>query len=239
MRPLHASYLFFMCLACGVLLPVAGHAQSESTVDDIAVATRFTYHAGSSDRPDTARALALFGAKQAAVRQAAERLASEGLLPPYGSQRMAVYCLVADQMAPPTMAASVTADGGMVTAGIRSALSLADFVRADIRNTRLDREERHFDLKDEMEPAVKPDLQPALELSRAYRYLGREDWRKTIIYLDHLQTKYAHWDVLYMVKAAAFQGMHETRLAREAWLAACRLGNHAACSSAGEPPPAE
>jgi hypothetical protein len=228
----------WLCLLLIPSIPAQGHCQSPSAAGMTAI-SRFIYHAGSTDTPEIARALAVYGAKQAAVRRTAEKLAERGLLPQYGQQQKAIYCLVADAMPFATMAAGTREDGRTYTVTLSSTLSLADFVRAEIRNNRLDRAERQFDLKAELEPTVPALPQPALELSRAYRYLAHADWRKAIIYLDTLQQKYVHWETLFMVKAEAYQGLHETALAREAFAEACRLGNKAACSAAEASSPGE
>lgn len=239
MRPTLVLKMLCFALPLIPLLAANGRCQPDPATATMTATTRFTYHAGAADTPGIAQALSLFGAKLEAVRQAAARLSREDLLPPSGKQPMAVFCLVADEMPFSPVEASVAGDGRTFATTIRSELSMADFIRADIRNARLDREEQHFDLKAEMEPAVGTRLQPGLDLSRAYRYLGHEDWRKTIIYLDNLQHKYPHWDMLFMVKAQAYQGMHETALAREAFAEACRLGNRKACSAADISPPPE
>lgn len=51
-----------------------------------------------------------------------------------------------------------------------------------------------------------------------------------IIYLDHLEKKYPHWDALFLAKAMGFEfeGLHETERALDALSSACKLGNHEA-----------
>ena len=228
MRSIVGVKWFCLGLALVFMLPTAWRSQADAAADDRTSVTRFVYRARGADSPEIEQALALYGAKQAAVMQAAEQLSQMGLLPDFGAQQTAIYCLVAHEMNFVTLEDETIDAGHARKVSIRSQLSLADFVRAEVLNIRLDREERQFDLKTEMEPTVGTTIQPALELSRAYRYLGHEDWRKTIIYIDLLQQKYPNWGALYTAKGMAFRGMHETALAEQAFDDARRLGEPAA-----------
>jgi hypothetical protein len=75
----------------------------------------------------------------------------------------------------------------------------------------------------------RPTIAPARELSRAYRYIRKHHWRMAIIYLDHLEKKYPHWGTLFLAKAMAYLGMHETDRAISALSSACYLGDQEAC----------
>ena len=216
--------LVLVYLHAGASLPYADDdSQAVQTV------TECSYHAGPGDSPEIARALALFGAQYEAVSIAARHLAGRGLLKNYGDRKMEIFCLVAGGLPTTILAASYSDKTHTWSAKIKSRVSLADFVRAEIRNTALEKEELQFTWKEEMEPVVPEALDPATELSRAYRYLRRHHWRMAIIYLDHLEVKYPHWGALFFAKAAGFEGMHETERAMEAMSSACRLGNREAC----------
>jgi hypothetical protein len=196
----------------------------------MASVTEFSYTAGAGDTPSTARALALFGAKYEAVVRCADQLIEKGLLKADASRKKAIFCLVADAMQPQLLAQSVDESSRTYTVELRSVCTLADYVKAEIRNKALDEKEMRFSLKEEMEPAISPASAPALELSRAYRYIGHERWRMAIIYLAHLEAKYPHWGPLYLAKATAFRGIHERERAVSAMASACHLGVQEACS---------
>ena len=219
-----------VCLAALlVILTPAVHAAPGVTGPGVTAEADFAYTAGPGESRETARALALYGARQKIVSLCAERLAAGGVLKDYGNRRMAIFCLVNDAMTPTLLDASFDATSRTWTVNIKGTLSLADFVRAEIRNQDLNRQEQHFTLKEEMEPSLSPTIAPALELSRAYRYVSNRHWRMAIIYMDHLETKYAHWGALYLAKAEAYLGMHEQEKALSALRSACYLGVQEAC----------
>ena len=191
--------------------------------------TTYSYTAGADEAPTTARALALFGAKYKAVVQIADRLTEVGLLRANDNREKAVFCLVADAMASRVVKQSNDTVSHTYTATINSTLCLTDYVKAEIRNDSLERKEEHFSFKEEMEPAVSPVVSPALELSRAYRYISHGQWRMAIIYMDHLETKYPNWGVLHLAMASAYQGIHENAKALSALSSACYLGVQEAC----------
>ena len=219
-------------LLCTFLMVVhAGTAAAKVGAADrqMETVTAFSYAAGSGETHETAAALALYGAKHKPVVMAAGRLAEAGLLNAEANRKMAIYCLVADGMRPDVIEQSVDAGSRTYTVKIRSVLSLTDYVKADIRNQSLEKEEMHLSLKEEMEPAVPTGIAPALELSRAYRYIANDHWRMAIIYMDHLETKYPHWGALQLAKATAYLGMHEQERALSALHSACYLGVEEAC----------
>lgn len=204
-------------------------ARIDTNGQAITTITEFSYATGPDESRETARALALFGAKQKAVSIGAERLVAEGLLAEHINHRKEILCLVNDAAPYSLLESSFDKGSHTFTIKIRADLSLADFVKAEIRNEDLDRQERHFSLKEEMEPTVSSAINPALELSRAYRYIHNGRWRMAIIYMDHLETKYPHWGGLQLAKATAFMGMHETEKALSTLRSACYLGTQEAC----------
>ncbi len=216
-----------------VLLVLLGAATAWPTTGDpdrqMETVTGFSYTAGPNEAPETARALALYGAKHKAVVQSADQLVNEGLLQVTAAQKMAIFCLVADAMPTTLLEQSVDLASRTYTVKIKSVLTLADYVKAEIRNASLDKEEMHFSLKEEMEPAMSPSVAPALELSRAYRYISNQHWRMAIIYMDHLEAKYPHWGALQLAKATAYLGMNEEDRALSALTSACYLGVREAC----------
>lgn len=213
------------------LLLHAGAAWSKVDVTGrpMETVTGFSYTAGPDESPETARALARYGAKQKAVVTTAGRLIDAGLLNKETSRQMAVFCLVADTMPFSLIEESIDVASRTYTVKIKSSLSLSDYVKAEIRNEALEKEELHLSLKEEMEPEVAASIAPAFELSRAYRYISNRHWRMAIIYIDHIETKYPRWGALHLAKARAYLGMHERERAISALKSACYLGVQEAC----------
>lgn len=228
MNSRRSSWVF---LCTFLLLHQAGAAAAKVGTADrqMTTVTAFSYTAGSEETPETAKALALYGAKHKAVVMAADQLAEEGLLKADANRKMAIYCLVADAMQPVVLEQSIDPATRTYTVKIKSVLSLTDYVKADIRNQSLEKEEVQFSLKEEMEPDVPTGIAPALELSRAYRYISNHHWRMAVIYMDHLETKYPHWGALHLAKANAFLEMNEKKRALSALNSACYLGVEEAC----------
>lgn len=224
-----AVKLFFLAMVLVHWVSAGALAEADSIAGEMQATTVFSYRAGLGDSKDTMRALALYGAKHEAVVRAAGQLAARGLLKAYGERQMEVYCLVADRLQSRIADESFSKDGRTCRVTIKSRISLSDFVSAEIDDAALEKEEQHFSLQEEMEPTVPPGFDPARELSRAYRYIRKHHWRMAIIYLDHLEKKYPHWGALFLAKATAFQGMHETHKAMDALSSACHLGNQDAC----------
>jgi hypothetical protein len=202
------SVTIFMSL----LLPLKGGTAwpvVEATDKPIETQTAFAYTAGAKETLETAKALALFGAKYKAVDQRASQLFDAGLSRTEDNRKMAIRCLAVDGLQWHLLDQFFDSESRTYNVTIRSALSMADFVKAEIRNEMLDQEEMHFSLKEEMEPVVSPVVSPALELSRAYRYMGHGHWRMAIIYMDRLETKYPYWGALKLAKAIAYLEMNE------------------------------
>jgi hypothetical protein len=224
-----AVKLFFLAMVLVHWVSVGALAEADSIAGEMQATTVFSYRAGPGDSKDTMRALALYGAKHEAVVRAAGQLAARGLLKAYGERQMELYCLVAARLSFSIADESFSKDGRTFKVTIKSRVSLSDFVSAEIDDAALEKEEQGFSLQEEMEPTVPPGVDPARELSRAYRYIRKHHWRMAIIYLDHLEKKYPHWGALFLAKAMGFEGMHETQKAMDALSSACRLGNQDAC----------
>ena len=112
---------------------------------------------------------------------------------------------------------------------VESVLTSLDFMEAQIRDEELDKIESSFSYSDEMGQPVSNIIDPGEELSRAYRYIRKEQWRLSIIYLDHLQIKYPYWGDLLQAKAIAFYGMNKIDEMLDALNTACSLNNQEAC----------
>lgn len=212
---------------------------SEASGRQLQLVTDFSYSAGLGDTPETARALALYGAKHKAVVISAEQLADKGLLKDYEDRQMEVFCLVADGLQYSMIDQSFAEKSRTYMVKIKSSLSLADFIKAEIRDAAFEKEEMHFSWQEEMEPVVSPIIAPAQELSRAYRYIRKKHWRMAIIYQDHLEKKYPCWDALFLAKAMAYLGMNQTDRAITALSSSCYLGDQEACLKLNELDPSD
>ena len=229
--PMQRSLFSTACLPWLFVLLCVGSAGAklDSSGQAVTVVTEFSYAAGLDESRESARALALYGAKQKAVSICVEQFVAQGLLEEHINGRKEILCLVNDAASYRLLESTFDKGSQTFTIKIRTDLSLADFVKAEIRNEELNDEERHFSLKEEMEPSVPSTIAPALELSRAYRYIRNRSWRMAIIYMDHLETKYPHWGGLQLSKAKAYLGMHETEKALSTLRSACYLGTQEAC----------
>ena len=229
--------LFFLAMVLVNFHPAVSDADASSSAEEMQTVTAFSYHAGPGDSRQTAHALALYGAKYQSVLLAADQLAGRGLLKDYGDRQMEIFCLVVDKLQYSMLDDSFSEKDRIALTKIKSSVSLNDFVRAEIRNAEFEKEEANFTLQEEMEPVVPPAIAPAQELSRAYRYIRRHHWRMAIIYLDHLEKKYPHWGALFLAKALAYLGMHESERAISALSSACYLGDQGACLKLNEMDP--
>jgi hypothetical protein len=209
--------------------PAVSRSGAAKDLQEMQTVTAFSYRAGPGDTRETTRALALFGAQHKAVLRSAESLARGGLPIDYGDKQREIFCLAADELQFRVMDESFSEKNDTYTITINAAVSLGAFVKAEIRNAALEKEEMQFSFQEEMEPVVPQAIDPAKELSRAYRYIRKHHWRMAIIYLDHLEKKYPHWGALFHAKAMGFKGMHETERAIASLSLACDLGNQDAC----------
>jgi tetratricopeptide (TPR) repeat protein len=225
-------HLFLLCTVVALSFSERPLLAADPSVQPMQTTTEFSYRPGPGDTPAIARTLALYGAKYEAVLWLAGQLAGKGLLKDYANRQMEIFCLVADELQCTIVNQSFSKNKGVYTIKIKSRVSLADFVKAEIKNAALEKEEMDFSLQEELEPVVSPALDPGQELSRAYRYLRNQQWRKAIIYLDQLEKKYPYWGDLFFAKALGFEAMHETQQAIGAFSTACERGNQEACKKA-------
>lgn len=197
--------------------------------DTVTVQTEFVYQAGENDSKEISRALALFGARRAAIALAAETLTQQGLLKNYQEQTEEIYCLAADNIEVRIARERYTQTDRRFAVAIEAVVDLADFMEADNQNQSLVDEEDAFPWREEMEQSVSRAVDPGRELSRAHRYLRRDETRIAIIYLDHLSKKYPNWSDVYYLRALGFERMHYEDQRGEDLKKACALGHEAAC----------
>lgn len=189
----------------------------------------FSYRAGKSDSLTVARAIALYEAKYKSVITLVGRLSEAKLIKPPGAERREMMCLLAEALTYRLTEESFDPKKRIYSVTLTGTLSLDDLVRVENMNEALARQESHFTLREEMEPALLPEIAIGRELSRAYRYIRKNRWRMAVIYLDHLERKYPHWGGIFFAKAMAFRGMHETERALTYLAKACHAGTQEAC----------
>lgn len=216
--------IMFMCVDITFAL-----GEDDSPGQKIEIITEFSYHAGPGDSKETAFALAIYGAKHLAVVLSADHLSGMGLLNDFGNKKMAIFCLVTEGLQFSKIDELFSEQNNVYMAKIKSMVSLSDFVKAESRNGALERKDLHLSLKGELDPDMPTKVDPAQELSKAYRYIGAQHWRMALIYLDRLEKKYPYWGDLFLAKSLGFQGMNESGRVREALSSACNYRNHEAC----------
>ena len=220
------AVLLLLPLFMSTGLGAAGNA-SESNA--ISIVADHTYRRGEQDSIETSRALALFGAKLKAVHLAAKYFTHKGLLDHYQNMQNEIYCLAADEIQATVIEERSNEGDNSYYVKISSDITNVDFIRAHIKDLEAEQEEARFPYGREMEQPVMKGIDPARELSRAYRYNRQRQWRIAIIYLDHLEKKYPSWGDLYQAKAIAFYGMNDTENMAKALRKACKLGSEEAC----------
>lgn len=197
--------------------------------DTIPLMTTFTQQTGPEDPPTKAKALAFFGARQEAVRTAAKYLTHKGLLEHYGSKESEIFCLVVNEIDAEIVEAQHHPQNQTYTVKVRTSITIVDFIRAQIKDLEMEKQEAAFPYSMEMEQPIMAVVDPAVELSRAYRYIRKQQWRIAIIYLDHLEKKYPLWGELFLAKAIALYGMNDTAQMTTVLRKACQLNNQEAC----------
>jgi hypothetical protein len=160
----------------------------------------------------------------------AKYLAHKGLLEPYGKKQNEIFCLTADEIDTEIVDERMDAENRTYYVKIRTQAGSADFIKAEIRNLELEKNEMKLSYAEEMGQYVMEAIDPGVELSRAYRHIRKGQWRLAIIYLDHLAKKYPHWAEVYHAKALGYYGQDDIDRMMEALTTACNLGSRESCS---------
>lgn len=210
-------------------MPGYSPAQNNSEDDFLETVTEYTYRIAPGESPQKYEALAMFGAKYKAVVLSAKYLSHKDLLENYGKKQKEIFCLTADELKPTVIEKKLLESGEAFFIKIRTKVDSTDFIRAQIKDLQLEKSERRFSLHEKMEQHVSKAIDPALELSRAYRYIRKMQWRIAVIYLEHLEKKYPNWAEIYLAKAIAFYAIHEIQNMMAALRTSCALGNREAC----------
>lgn len=218
--------IFLSIFLCAVVCNAGGLPQ-----DGIfTIVTDSTYRMGAGDSEEMARTLALFEAKMKAVTLAAKYLTHKGELAHYEKRQNEIFHLVPRQITPVVLEEKFDSASRSRYIKIRSEISSLDFIHAEIEDAKLQEKEEHFSFDREMEQTVSGEIEPGKELSRAYRYIRKGEWRMAIIFLDHLEKKYANWGEVLLAKAIALYGTGDKTGMMDALADACRMGNQEACS---------
>jgi hypothetical protein len=210
--------------------PIPCRADSLNHYDTVVFTSEFQYRFGRGDSNAKGRALALFGAKLKAVVFSAKYLMHKDLLVHYGKKENEIFCLATREIYTEIIDEKIQKTPKAYYVKIKTETDNTDFIKAEIKNLELEKEELKLSYAAEMEQPVIKVIDPGLEISRAFRHISKRQWRPAIIYLDHLGKKYPNWGEIYLAKAIAFYGQDEIENMKEALKTACLLNNQEACS---------
>ena len=217
-------FLSFLLLMFSSLC-VADDGKAENKFE---IVSEFTYPLAPSDLKDVYESLCLFGAKYKAVKLSGKYLQHIGVLKDYGKRKREIFYLVADDLKIQIIQKNII-DSKKFYAKIKAEVTPANFIKAEIINNRLEEKERKFSWQEEMEQYLYKTINPGQEISRAYRYFRKKNWRIGMIYLDHLQKKYPNWQEIYFAKAIGFYAQNRFKEMTNALKKSCSLGNDEAC----------
>lgn len=210
-------------------VPKFSLAENDKNDDTLEIVTDYTYRIGPGDSQKKYEALGLFGAKHKAVELAAKYLGHKDLLENYGKKQKEIYCLAVNQLKSAVIEKKLIDNGSSFYIKIKSKVDSLDFIRAEIKDLELEKDEKNFSLQEKMEQHISKTIDPAQELSRAFRYIRKMQWRIAIIDLEHLERKYPNWSEIYLAKAIAFYAIHEIQSMMDALRTSCALGSREAC----------
>lgn len=197
-------------------------------VQPFEIVSESVYFISASDSPEIYEALCLFNAKYKAVALAAKYLKEIGLMKDYGNQKKEMYCLVSDNLGFSIIGKKLL-DNKKYYVKLKKKLGIADFMKAEIKDISLEEKEHNFSWQEEMDQYVYKAIAPGEEISRAYRYLRKKEWRMALIYLNHLQKKYPNWHQIYAAKAIGFCAENKPEAMKNSLKISCSLGNEEAC----------
>lgn len=216
-----------------VFLALFNVGSAQGVEEDVVVLeTEGTYVKGVGDSKQLAKALALFDAKRQAVESAGRYLGKKGLIEVYEMKRDEIYNLVAEEIKVKTLEEKwvPVRDGIECTVRIKARVKDSDFISAEMLNRKLESEDLQQSFREEMGPTIPKAIEPGKEIARAYRLLRRREWRRAIIYLDRLETKYLNWHEVYMAKAIGYYVLDDPVSMMKALEQACKQGNKRACN---------
>jgi len=220
------AYLLSMAI---LVCPKFCSAGEDKDAESIVIVTDYSYRIGVNDSQEKYKALALFGAKYKAVILSAKYLAHKGLLADYGKKGKEIYCLATKEISANLVESKIIKSTNSYYVKLQTKAKSVDFIKAEITNLELEKEEINFSWQEELGQYVFKIIDPALELSRAYRYLRKGYSRIAVIYLDHLGSKYPNWAEMYHVKAMGLYSENKMEAMMDALKTSCSLGNREAC----------
>ena len=203
-----------------------------ATENDIfEVETEGGYHMVQDSSVELAKKVALFNAQRKAVEMAGRYLSRKNLIALYESNKDEIYSLTARDVQAEILEEKIdTVDkASTYRLRIRTTIQATNFFKAEIEAAKIKREEAQASYRDEMEQHIPAEIDPGIDIAKAYRLLREKKWRIALIYLDHLEGKYPNWDSIYMAKAITYYLLHETEFMKNALSEACRTGNSMAC----------
>lgn len=204
-------------------------ADGQKTDYTIKLITDYTYRMGDQDSKEKSRALALFGAKLQAVNLAAKYLTHKGVLNHYEKKQNEIFCLATNEIKESIIDEKIYQDITSYYVKINSEVTIIDFIKAQIKDLEFEKNESSFSYSEKMEQPVSKAIDPGEELSRAYRYIRKEQWRISVIYLDHLEKKYPYWGDVFLAKAITFYSLDFMDKMVDALKTACSLNKQEAC----------
>jgi hypothetical protein len=214
-----------------VVLCIIGSTATAAEHDVFQVETEGSYRIASGESTTLAKQVAMFNARMKAVETAGRYLSRNSLIMIHERYRDEIYSLTANEIQAAILEENWKADGKAATyrVRIRAAIQASDFVKAEIEDSRREKEEAKASYREEMEQPVADDSDPGRDIAKAYRLLREKKWRITLIYLDNLEIKYPNWDRIYMARAVTHYMLHEPVFMEKALRDGCRLGNTTAC----------
>ena len=221
----------FIFMALLTLFSINGVASAAEANDIFRIETEGSYRMETDASVDLAKKMALFAAKRKAVDLAGRYLSRKSLIKVYELNRDEIYSLAARQVQVEILEEKRETVGKISTyrLRIRSSIQASDFVKAEIEDNKQERKEANESYQEEMEQPISAEIDPGRDIAKAYRLLREKKWRITVIYLNHLATKYPNWDSIYMAKAITYYILNEPVFMKKALNEACRLGNNTAC----------
>jgi len=221
----------FIIMALLTLFSINGVASAAESNDIFKIETEGSYRMETDASVDLAKKMALFAAKRKAVDLAGRYLSRKSLIKIYELNRDEIYSLAARQVQAEILEEKRETVGKISTyrLRIRSSIQASDFVKAEIEDNKQERKEAKASYREEMEQPISAEIDPGRDIAKAYRLLREKKWRITVIYLNHLATKYPNWDSIYMAKAITHYILNEPVFMKKALNEACRLGNNTAC----------
>jgi hypothetical protein len=214
-----------------LLLLTMSAVASEPEKDIFVVETEGTYQLANGSALDLAKEVAFFNAKRNAVELAGRYLSRNSRIPIYELKKDEIYSLAAREIRAEILEEKQEQVKGISTyrIRIRAQVKASDFIKAEMADIKLEKNEKKESFQEEMEQHISPEIDPGKDIAKAYRLLREKKWRIAMIYLNHLRKKYPNWDSIYMVKAIVHYVLHEPAFMKKSLNEACRLGNPIAC----------